>query len=89
MAHLRIRSRDDPENDFNYPNLDDAKLAKMLAMIDESIITRGGTWLLHTQGDDPTNHMFWVSAAQLDVRARFDGEAPTKARAIASLSRGW
>ena len=96
MAVLRIRSSV-LEIELEY---DDDALAKVLVMVDESISRRSGIWLnmLLPDADDRPDpflssferphRMVWVPASRIDIEARFDGETPLQARALAVLSSG-
>lgn len=96
MAVLRMRSSEE-EIELEY---DDDTLAKVLVMVDESISRRSGIWLnlLVPDADDRPDpfltsyerphRMVWVPASGIDIEARFDGETPLQARALAVLGSG-
>lgn len=88
MASLAIRTRDDAI-DIDLPDLDDETLATVLVTIDESLERRNGIWV-HSQDFEEygqPNRMLWVSADQLDIQARFDGETPPAAGALVATVR--
>ena len=83
MASLLIRTSEDAI-EIELPDLDDETLTQILVTIDESLERRNGLWV-HSQDFEEygqPNRMLWVSADQLDIQARFDGESPPPARAL-------
>lgn len=93
MAVLWIRWPDH-EIELQY---DDETLARVLVMLDEDIGRRSGIWLNLLDpdaGDRPDlflseagqpHRLVWLPASRIDVEARFDGDVPHQASALAVL----